>query len=503
MLRSRRKAVYNLSEEHRAAPARGGHDAAVYAFGGSTVFALLLVGTGVVLSPKPVSALPSFARQTGQPCATCHTAFPELTPYGREFKLRGYTAGGTRCGSVAAEDAETQIPIAGMWTSGFTHLQKAIQGARPGVDTTGEGDNDNLQVNQVSAFFGGQIYCNFGAFIQGTYDRPGAVVTIDNTDIRYANTAKLGGIDFVYGVTGNNNPTVQDVWNTTPAFIFPQLSTEFAAAATPGAATMLQGTFAGRVGGVGGYVWINNMIYAEFTAYQSFDPGTLTSLGLDPGDGTPRIDGAAPYWRVALEKTWDKNSFMVGTFGMFANLEPTVGGGVPMGDLLAFPGITDPFTDVGVDTEYQYIGDVHAFTLKASYIWERQKLNGEFGAMASSNLTDFLNRFDISANYVYNHTISLTGGYFNTWGTTDVLLNSGFTTGSPNSSGWTFDLAYLPFSYGGPRIWPWLNARIGILYTHYDRFDGSVNNVDNPTFTPPFRSAADNDTTFVYTWVAF
>jgi len=170
-----------------------------------------------------------------------------------------------------------------------------------------------------------------------------------------------------------------------------------------------------------------------------------------------------------------------------------------MGDALAFPGITDPFTDVGVDTEYQYIGDVHDFSLKASYIWERQKLEGEFGAGASSNLTDFLNNFDISANYVYNHTISLTGAYFNTWGTRDVLFNSGFTTGSPNSSGWIFDLAYLPFSYGGPAIWPWLNARIGILYTHYNRFDGSVNNVD---FTPG-RTAQDNDTTFVYTWVAF
>jgi len=481
----------NLSEEHRASSAREGCDAAIYAFGGSTFFALLLVGAGIVTSPKPVLALPSFARQTGQPCATCHTAFPELTPYGREFKLRGYTAGGTRCDNVAAEDAETQIPIAWMWTSGFTHLQKAIQGS------PGQGDNDNLQVNQVSAFFGGQVYCNFGAFIQGTYDRPGANVSLDNTDLRYANTGKVGGIGFVYGVTGNNNPTVQDVWNTTPAFIFPQLSSEFAP--TPGAATMLQGTFGGRVGGAGGYVWINNMIYAEFTAYQSFDPGTLTSLGLDPGDGTPRIDGAAPYWRVALEKTWDKNSWMVGTFGMFANLEPTVGGGVPMGDALAFPGITDPFTDVGVDTEYQYIGDVHDFSLKASYIWERQKLEGEFGAGASSNLTDFLNNFNISANYVYNHTISLTGAYFNTWGTRDVLFNSGFTTGSPNSSGWIFDLAYLPFSYGGPAIWPWLNARIGILYTHYNRFDGSVNNVD---FTPG-RTAQDNDTTFVYSWVAF
>jgi hypothetical protein len=498
VLRSSCRVDHNSAAEDQIFPARNGHDAAVYAFGGSTVFALLLVGAGVVLSPKQASAVPSFARQTGQPCATCHTAFPELTPYGREFKLRGYTAGGTRCGNVAAEDAETQIPIAGQWTSGFTHLQKGLPVG---------GDNDNLQVNQVSAFFGGQVYCNFGAFIQGTYDRPGANVSLDNTDLRYANTGKVRGIDFTYGVTVNNNPTVQDVWNTTPAWSFPYLSSEFAP--TPGASTMLQGTFAGRVGGVGGYVWINNMIYAEFNAYQSFDPGTLTSLGLDPGDGSPRIDGAAPYWRVALEKTWDKNSFMVGTFGMFANLEPTVGGGVPMGDALAFPGITDPFTDVGVDTEYQYIGDVHAFTLRSSYIWERQKLNGEFGTAASSNLIDTLNSFNISASYIYNHTISLTGGYFNTWGTSDVLLytGAGFTTGSPNSSGWIFDLAYLPFSYGGPRIWPWLNARIGITYTHYNRFDGSLNNVDNPPTIPPSppngRTAQDNDTTFVYTWFVF
>ena len=39
-------------------------------------------------------ALPSFARQTGQPCGTCHTDFPALTPFGRSFKLRGYIAGG-------------------------------------------------------------------------------------------------------------------------------------------------------------------------------------------------------------------------------------------------------------------------------------------------------------------------------------------------------------------------------------------------------------------------
>src|SRR5580700_3816777 len=38
----------------------------------------------------PSRAVPSFARQTGMTCAACHTVFPELTPFGREFKLNGY-----------------------------------------------------------------------------------------------------------------------------------------------------------------------------------------------------------------------------------------------------------------------------------------------------------------------------------------------------------------------------------------------------------------------------
>src|SRR5260370_26644896 len=46
------------------------------------------------LSGRPANALPLYARQTGQPCAACHTAFPELTPFGRRFKLGAYNLGG-------------------------------------------------------------------------------------------------------------------------------------------------------------------------------------------------------------------------------------------------------------------------------------------------------------------------------------------------------------------------------------------------------------------------
>ena len=39
------------------------------------------------------AAVPAFAVQTGQPCVACHVGGfgPQLTPYGRDFKIRGYT----------------------------------------------------------------------------------------------------------------------------------------------------------------------------------------------------------------------------------------------------------------------------------------------------------------------------------------------------------------------------------------------------------------------------
>ena len=58
----------------------------------------LVSGLVIVLAtlwPAESSALPIFNRQTGQNCVACHAGgqFPELTPYGRLFKLTGYTIG--------------------------------------------------------------------------------------------------------------------------------------------------------------------------------------------------------------------------------------------------------------------------------------------------------------------------------------------------------------------------------------------------------------------------
>ena len=79
----------------------------------------------------------------------------------------------------------------------------------------------------------------------------------------------------------------------------------------------------------------------------------------------------------------------------------------------------------------------------------------------------------------------------------DATLYGTFT-GSPNSAGWIFELAYLPFSHGGPGFWPWLNFRIGLQYTHWTKFDGATTNIDGMG-----RNASGNNTFFAYLWTMF
>src|ERR1700691_6440171 len=45
----------------------------------------------VVVSGHSARAVPSYSRQTGLPCSSCHLSPPELNAFGRKFKLDGYT----------------------------------------------------------------------------------------------------------------------------------------------------------------------------------------------------------------------------------------------------------------------------------------------------------------------------------------------------------------------------------------------------------------------------
>ena len=55
-----------------------------------TLGLIVLAALLLMLFKPEAHAVPSYSRQTGLPCASCHFAPPELTPFGRKFKLDGY-----------------------------------------------------------------------------------------------------------------------------------------------------------------------------------------------------------------------------------------------------------------------------------------------------------------------------------------------------------------------------------------------------------------------------
>jgi len=54
-------------------------------------------------------AVPSFTRQTGLKCSVCQSNPPELTAFGRKFKLEGYTLTDPKADPVVA-DKDVTLP---------------------------------------------------------------------------------------------------------------------------------------------------------------------------------------------------------------------------------------------------------------------------------------------------------------------------------------------------------------------------------------------------------
>jgi hypothetical protein len=468
----------------------------------ATAAALLAVAAFMAIALAPsAQALPSFARQTGQPCGACHTDFAGLTPFGRRFKIGGYTYGGGPFRTTPfPEDSDTSDkkkiwvpPISMMTIVGFTHTQTPLP-----PPTAPYHANNNIAASPASFFWGGAITDHIGAFAQVTYNAPGPggfgtdpfaahTWTWDNTDVRFTDSTALGWLNITYGITANNNPTVQDPWNTTPAWAFPYAASTIAP--TPAAGTIIDGAFAAHVGSVGAYAYLNDTLYLEFSAYRTLDFRAQNDLGTDPF-GAPGLFDFAPYWRVAFEPHWGNNWFMIGTFGMAADVHPWVLPGTT--NTTTFTQ-TDKYTDVGIDSQYQYQGDNYWFTARGSYIREYQRLDASFPNGLTSNLNNTLNeaRAYMSLAYGNKNRLVFTGQYFNTWGSPDPLLYAGLASGfSPNSNGWIAEVAYIPFVNQQAPGWPWFNARIGLQYIYYDKFDGTT------------VGAKNNNTLFLYAWVA-
>jgi iron:rusticyanin reductase len=184
----------------------------------ATVAAVLLSGS------KDAVAVPCFARQTGMACEACHTVFPELTPFGRAFKLNGYLIDNLpQVKDITPEKKESLLlnwlpPLSVQFIASYTRFKTALPDPNGGVS-----QNGTVQFpEEASLFYAGRIAPQLGGFIQLTFDNNDDKVGWDNTDIRFADLTTLGqNRPLTWGISANNGPTVQDPWNSTPAWHYP------------------------------------------------------------------------------------------------------------------------------------------------------------------------------------------------------------------------------------------------------------------------------------------
>ena len=435
------------------------------------IMALLLF---VALNPSSAWAVPSYARQTGLACSGCHYAPPELNPAGRRFKLLGYVdrADDTKVvkaeggKSRAALDLLASLPLSVMFETSFT----ATNSPTP---TT---QNGNLQIPQdMSLFLSGAWTSHIGSFLQVTYETQSDHFTSDNTDIRYANKTKLSGKELVYGLDLNNNPTVEDLWNDTPAWGYPWTNSNVAP--TPNASPIINGGLAQDVAGFGGYAMWNNHLYLNMELYRSQHVG-----GPEPNPGigaSYNIRGVAPYWRVAWQESRGLNQFEIGTYGMHMNSTPQ-----------NITGLEDGYTDWAFDTQFDrtlFRKDV--LSLRGTYIRENSQLafSCSPSQLAPTLCGHHLNTFMANVEYHLGTRYSGTLGWFDTSGSADAALYppgavSGNFNGDPKSAGYIANLS----------VWPWQNVQLAAQYTGYTRFNGAATNYDGAN-----RNASANNTVYL------
>jgi hypothetical protein len=440
----------------------------------SVVSAIAMLG----ISAGRAWALPSYAQQTGAACTQCHTIGfgPQLTAYGRQFKLNGYVWG----------DAKGAIPLALMTVVGYNHTAKA----QPEAPAPHYSPNDNFAMNELTGFYAGRITKNVGAFIEAAYSGIERHTAWGAFDVRYAHATTIGGKGVVYGVSINNNPTVTDLWNSTPVWSFPYTGSDLSPA--PSASPALSGGISERVLGPALYMMINDRLYLEVGAYHGMSDRWLSNVGLTADDNL-HLDGLATYWRAVLQFDQGPSYYSIGLVGLNVKQQPDP----------AAPE-TDRYKDIGFDATYQYTpGGNLAATANLSLIHEKRNLDASFAAGESASNSNNLNTLHLDATLAYQRTWIGSLGFFNTTGSTNAGLFpeeelSGSANGSPDSRGYVVQLEYVPFGKINSYARPWVNVRLGLQYTGYQRFNGGSSNYDGFG-----RSASDNNTLFGFAWLAF
>lgn len=481
--------------------------------------AVAVLLTLAILLPENAHALPLFARQTGQNCVACHAGgqFPELTPYGRIFKMTGYTIGN-----------RVAVPVSAMAVAGYAKVRDTSKSDDPQADFQ---KNATPLLSSGSIFAGGKITDNIGAFAQWTYDNYAnqdvdghfrGHASADNMELRFADRFIDANRDLIYGVSVNNNPSLSDPWNTAAAWM------QYVPAPSPTSSQFVDANApfpgfgsGGNLAGLSAYFFLNQSIYAELGTYRTADRAlSFMSAGISDQDKTRLQGNNNPYWRLAFSHEWGAHNVMIGTSGMVAHVFDN-------GTNTSDSNNLGRFRNNGVDAQYQYLLDPHSVTAQLAYMRQVQNhsantiagaaspyfLSDGVTPVAAANASDTVNVLRMKLSYIYQAKYGGSMSFFNSTGTANTLnqtsgfdsngqitstdpLGTGITstrvngtlTGSTAARGMTYEAFWMPLQY----------VRVGAQFTAYNKYNGARDNYDGFG-----RNARDNNSLLLYVWGAY
>ncbi len=463
--------------------------------GRTALFGILAIAL-VLWWIAPAEALPSFSGQTGAPCSACHLGGfgPFLTPFGISFKLNGYSMrGGTGPWS--------RMPFNLQFYPSYTHLGKD----RP-TAPVGYGPNNFVTPGCASFIvatgrtFGkdgswgvggiGKMWINLNALVVGA-----GTVNLSEapSDFKLTKQMTLGGKPLVLGFDLNNKMSQGDPWdNALYGYSFPLSFI---------GSNMVSGN-ASPVGAIGTsnygtslYAFWNNSLYLQAGIYETMSSSTISTLGKVPPPSLGFINGSAPYFRMAWQQTWGNNYLEIGA--LYIDVPVTMIPG------FANQSAQNEFRDFGVDATYHRSFGQNTFTLLANYLHEDQDRTASFGAGKSSNKSDFLNQFRVTAMYDWNATYEAILAYSGTFGSTDAKLYpaaalTGSALHSPETQVIIGEINWAPHGNNTGPGFPWFNYRVGLQYRYYLEFNGATTNYDGKG-----RNASDNNVLMLYTVFSF
>ena len=448
------------------------------------------------------NALPTFSRQTEQPCSVCHLNVGELTHEGRKFKLMGYTAG------------KNVLPLSITATGSVTKIKSTSSSIAPDIFLA---KNDQPIAEDVSLYAAGKYFENMGGYLKWTLSlantnpiygssgvqtgtKVGQDAFLDTSEVRIANQSTIGGHGVAWGFSVNNAPGVQDLWSTTPGFSFPYRTSTLQSAwgiGQFGPTSLIDGGLSSQVIGLSAFTMIDDTLYLELTDYHRSQPGwgTISTTG-------PNLNsissGDNPYWRIAWNKVQDENSYMFGTFGMNSHL---------LRDPLVVGSASGTYFDYGFDAQFQHITSTHSLSTQATLIYEDVNWGPRSVGKSHDNPNSNLVTLKSKVTYDYARKYGVSVFEFSSKGTVDnlywsynqnpnvitgacnqqtSLLTYCSANGSPNTSGSGFELYYDPIPY----------IHIVFQQTYYQTFLGGGTFVDNSAGQP--RNASDNNLSYFY-----